>query len=230
MSTAITIRDGITPGLVYLAENFPKEYRKALMDVGSRYAKMMRPEIRAGAPAGRAFVPLNPITIFLRHRRLSAAADRHTVRYGKAANLNRKRAARLMRTARDMAVVNPTKHFSEIESNMQGFGGKLPDLTRFDLLGENTGVAVGFLDEKIPGSGKAFARYQRSLGPRPLSNREKHRMHILLGKEMPMPTSYTKPERLGVSPYQAGMAQDAERSITKSVRALLQNAARKGRR
>lgn len=223
----MNVIDGITPGLEQIAAEFPKEFRKALMDVGSHYRKAMRIEIRAGAPAGQTVPPLHPVTIALRHKRLTSRAAGRGLLRTKAGRLQSKRAVRILKRARIQAGINTRKHVFEHESDLQGFGGKLPEFSRYELT--DAAVRIGFLDTQVPGSNRAFDRWQRALS-RAHTKEERRMLHVRLAKTgVAVPPSYVKPARSSVAPYATLAAGEAHQIILKSIRARLLAAANRRR-
>src|SRR5436190_1546146 len=117
---AVTVKDGITPSLTELAEQFPREFRKGLMDLASRYKRRMAQEIRAGHPAGVQLAPLDPITLELKAKQM----------------LRVKTTRKTMRRAIREGWLNyqpKIKNLARFARQQKGFGGRIPDLSEYDL-------------------------------------------------------------------------------------------------
>lgn len=214
---SVVINDGVTPTLQDLAQSFPKEFKKALMDLGQRYRRRMREEFRAGSPAGQTLAPLSPLTIQMRHRRLAKRAF-DKVRVSRRDSLQGKRARRLLKKAREAAQVNFRKHLYEIESEMQGFGGKLPSLTEYKVEADNT-LRVGWLGGVVKGSPKLISGYQPAL-KRTFTKDERHQFHQIFGKTLPV-QSYSRPERVVPAVFKPDLANDGYLTIVKSIKGRL---------
>lgn len=226
VSTTINAIDGISGPLEELAREFPREYHKGLMDLGARFKNRMQTEIKSGSPAGATFAPLSPLTVALRHRSFERRSERAGTLNTRKGRLLTKRTARAF--ARVALLANMSgRTMEEVESNLQGFGGRFPDMARYMVVNSD-GVRVGFLDEQIAGSAKQLSRWQTA-NTHDFDKTQIHKFHQLFGKDIPGGKTYTKPERQAVEPFQTDASQEAYDSITKSIRALLKNAARRGR-
>lgn len=200
MATAgIVVKDGITPSLQALAAEFPQDYRKALMDLGSRYRRRMATEFREGIPAHTALAPLSPVTIEMRRRRSAGIAGE------------------IQKTGKTLTAKRFQKALSE--AGLSGFGGKLPDLNEYDPLPNNEGVRIGWFGKIKKGLDRQMLRYQRAAS-RSFTKEERRKFHQMFGKTLPENT-YHKPQRPVVYPFSDELAFDAYTSILKTMRARL---------
>ena len=170
---AQVINDDITPQVRAIAEKFPREFNRALHSIGQSLRKRVAAEFAAGTPGGSRFVGLDPLTIALRSAGNRAAT----------AILKRKKAKRVSR-----------KILEQVKQAKSGFGGKLPQLARYDVTGGT--IRVGYLDH----AKDAVARYQTAESRR-LTRFEHAAIGARLGSRYKHPNRYKRPARLIFAPY-----------------------------
>jgi len=208
MALAVTasVQDGITPTLDDLARQYPQFYKKALMDLGSRWRKTIAREMRAGAPAGQPFAPLHPLTLRTRQERMAAIRTSRRQLRAEGVAATSKRARSLTRR----------------KTLLQGFGGRLPGLVEYST---TDGVRVGFIGAVFKRSDRAGARWMRRES-RAWDKGERHWLHQMYGETIPF-ASYARPERQAVAPQQTRWSADTEATIRNSIQARIDAAAAK---
>ncbi len=131
----ISIEDGATPYLKYLANTFPNEMRKALKSLGWWMQQKMKKETLAGAPGG---VTLSPLSGIQRVRLLDAIKRRKKTKAGKFSG-----------TARPMKAA-----YLAATEDMKPYGKKLPNAIRYVYSDAEMAVTFGF----VTPSAKSFGR------------------------------------------------------------------------
>lgn len=230
MSNAIIVKDGITPALRQLAEQHPKEFQRALVNMGQRWRRILGTEMRKGAPNGQAFTPLSAMTLALRqgkivtirraNRRKGIAALQTATGPGAQIRLSR-------RQMKAEGVGKDSKRWQKTvrtKKALVGFGGKLPDIAEYSMPQETGGVEAGWIGKIFAGSNRSSARWQRSEA-RLFTRAERRKFHVIFGERLPM-ESYNRPSRPPIAPQAERFSQDAQTTIPKTIQALLANAAR----
>jgi len=205
---SISYNDNLGKVLTDFAQKFPEFFPKAMRDVGSHLRKRMAQELRAGAPAGEALAPPDPLTIALKASSDSFAKDYRRRKLGKKSHPKPPTPVRLQRLTRT-------------------FGGKLPDLLEYQLGGGEL-LRVGFLGVVFGGSQRAAQKFQSEM-TRPFTRIERQMIRLKLGQDYKQPKEYDRPARPVIPPYEDDptLKADIIDTVAKSITAQMENSIRK---
>jgi hypothetical protein len=189
----VVAKDGIGEGLKAIADQFPREFPKALMDLGQRWKNRIAAELPMGRAGRYLLPPRAPLTMFLR----GGIGRRATRFYKKTTGLSK-------------------KEYAHRVNQSGGLGGNLPAVVEYQSNAQQ-GVRVGWFGIKRVGGAAAMFRFQRAEN-RAFTTAERHSLHQRLGKSIP--GQKTKPLRPAITFMAPEFGKEARTVIMKSIRAL----------
>ena len=228
--TTIAVIDGISPALEQIAKEFPADFQRALVNVGQHFRKLIGPAMRAGTPHGETFAPLSETTMRVRQEsgqsnfvaRQAVVHQRAILRKGVKAGKATFREAEYAK----LKISDRASRLRHKESNLQGFGGKLPNLVEWDTVGQV--MAVGFIGKVFQNTGRIASHWMENVS-KPFDTKQRHWLHALY-RSKTIPAMYDRPLRSAVMPWGKSLGETAQDTIIKSMKAnIIRNSGRQAR-